>query len=62
MSPYYYSGSYAFGFGVYQTGALVIHYVSTSSGVRPVINLKSSTTFLSGNYDGSDSKPWIVEI
>jgi len=30
--------------------------------VRPVINLKTSTTFLSGDYDGSAEKPYEVVV
>jgi len=63
MSPYNYDGDARVLF-VHASGSLNRgSYVAwTSGGVRPVINLKTSTTFLSGDYDGSIDKPFIVKI
>jgi len=49
-------------FRVDSRGCLQGKRVDSTHGVRPVINLKTSTTFLSGDYDGSIDKPFIVKI
>jgi len=49
-------------FYVNASGRLNGWYANSTYGVRPVINLKSSTTFLKGDFDGSASKPWTVEV
>ena len=59
MSPYLFSGIYAGAFYVRSNGDLHYNNVSsTSTGVRPVINLTSDVT-LSGT--GTASDPYIVE-
>jgi len=65
LSPYYFSGTSARVFNASSSGFLDWDYVPSANytnGVRPVINLKKSTTFLSGDFDGSAEKPWTVKI
>ena len=58
MSPYYYYGN-AVVFIVWSDGDLNSTYVnSTTVGVRPVINLKSSVQITGGN--GSSSNPYVI--
>ena len=59
MSPYYFSGSYAFVFCVFSSGNLDArnNVTWTEPGVRPVINLRSDTP-LSGS--GTTSDPFVV--
>ena len=57
MSPSYFYGSYAYVFSVNSDGNLYFNYVFNSSGVRPVINLKSDTQFTGS---GTSSDPFVV--
>ena len=60
MSPSDFFGSYARVFYVYSRGSLLNYYrVSSAFGVRPVINLKATTTISSGN--GTAQNPFIVD-
>ena len=60
MSPAYFSVSDAGVFSVDTTGALISSNVhSTTPGVRPVINLKATTTISSGN--GTAQNPFVVQ-
>jgi len=56
MSPQLFLGNNAHMFYVSLYGYLDFRVLIERVGVRPVINLKKSTTFLSGNYDGSSKK------
>ena len=61
MSPYgLYSNVNARVFYVDSSGCLLWNYVSDASGVRPVINLKTSTLFSSGN--GTAENPYVVKV
>ena len=63
MTPAYYVSNNYYMFRIGASGCIYIDVGNKNSiGVRPVINLKSSTKFLSGDYDGSASKPWTVEV
>ena len=57
MSPSRFDGSYAYGFYVTSNGRLGNNRVSFTSGVRPVINLKSDTQFTGS---GTSSDPFTV--
>ena len=60
MSPYHFGVSDAGVFSVYPTGDLISSDVhSTAPGVRPVINLKATTTISSGN--GTAQNPFVVQ-
>ena len=60
MSPYYWiSSGYAFVFRVNSDGNLYYDYVNSTHGVRPVINLKSDTTFAAGG-NGTQNNPYVV--
>ena len=60
MSPYHSGVSDAGVFSVYPTGDLISSDVhSTAPGVRPVINLKATTTISSGN--GTAQNPFVVQ-
>ena len=58
MSPYYFSGSYAYVFLVYNNGYLFINIVHNPHGVRPVINLRSDVQISEGN--GTQNNPFKV--
>ena len=57
MSPYYFSGAYAYVFYVDSSGGLSSSSVSGSDGVRPVINLKADVNFTGS---GTTSSPYTV--
>ena len=57
LSPSYFSGSYAFVWGVY-SGGLGGDVVSIGYGLRPVISLISSTNVTG---DGTSENPYVVE-
>ena len=57
LSPGYFSGSYAFVWGV-GSGSLVGYIVDYDSGLRPVISLISSTNVTG---DGTSENPYVVE-
>ena len=60
MSPYYWSGTYASVFYVYSDGFLSNAGVDvTVIGVRPVINLKADTLFVTGGT-GTRTNPYVV--
>ena len=59
MSPYSFSGTNAWVFIVIVSGNLNAYTVGNTIGVRPVINLRSDTTFSSG--DGTALNPYIVD-
>ena len=62
MSPCHFTSSFnkAYVFYVFATGYLNEgNEVSFSYGVRPVINLKSTTTFIEGT--GTSTDPYIVK-
>jgi len=60
MSPIYWSGSNAYVFFVASSGGLANDGVrNTGIGLRPVINLKSDTTFAIGG-NGTQSNPYVV--
>ena len=58
MSPYSFGGSFASVFRVDSDGSLNYSWVNNSFGVRPVINLRSDITILSG--DGTSSNPYVI--
>ena len=63
MSPYYFHVMYADNWGMNLDGGLNNHLVegvSSYSGVRPVINLKSDVEITSG--DGTSTNPYIIKI
>ncbi len=57
MSPYYFSGAYAYVFYVDSSSGLSSSSVSGSDGVRPVINLKADVNFTGS---GTTSSPYTV--
>ena len=60
LSPYYFSGDYAYVWNVYGgNGGFGIYYVGYTSGVRPSISLKS-TTNATGN--GTSDSPFIISM
>ena len=62
MTPAYYVSNNYYMFRIGASGCIYIDVGNRKDiGIRPVINLKSSTTFLKGDFDGSASKPWTVE-
>ena len=64
ISPSHYSGGAAI-FYVNSNGSLSVASVSTSQGVRPVINLKADTKFKASVGDsewGTKENPYIVEV
>ena len=62
MSPCYFSSTYAIVFCVSSIGYLGDgHYVGYAYGVRPVINLKATTTFQAGGT-GTSTNPYIVKV
>ena len=62
MSPQLFLGNNAHMFYVSLYGYLDFRVLIERVGVRPAINLKKSTTFLGGDYDGTTEKPWTVNI
>ena len=61
LSPGYWSGDFAYSWGVYGSdgpGDLVNSYVGRSSGVRPAISLKTCTLWTSGN--GAPDAPYEI--
>ena len=58
MSPYGFVGSNARVFVVSDGGSLSWNSVANTSGVRPVINLRSDVTISSGN--GTSSNPYVI--
>ena len=62
LSPYYWSGSYAYVFFVYGSsdpGYLDYRHVNFTFGVRPALSLKSCVKYSSG--DGSASDPYTIK-
>ena len=59
MSPYYFTGSNAYVFGVWSDGVLNNNYVYGTFGVRPVINIKADLT-ITGS--GTTSDPYQVVL
>ena len=63
MTPNSYrSGSHTQVFTASSRGFLASTWVDLIASIRPVINLKSTTQFLGGDYDGTETKPWTVKI
>ncbi|MBP5204379.1 InlB B-repeat-containing protein [bacterium] len=58
-SPYRYYSSSAYAYYVNTSGNLTNAYVTTSYGVRPVINLKSGVKYASG--DGTEGNPYVIQ-
>lgn len=58
MTPESWTSGTAYGFAMQDTGSIIRRSLKYEEGVRPVINLKSDTTFSSG--DGTISKPYVV--
>ena len=59
MSPFYFNGFWAGVFSVSSSGRLYFINMNNTYGVRPVINLKATTTISSGN--GTAQNPFIVD-
>ena len=59
LSPYRFSGGYAYVWYVYGSSGYFDNYVSDASGVRPSISLKS-TTNVTG--EGTSSSPYIINM
>ena len=59
MSPFYFIETYVGVFSTYWSGSLNFYSVGSSSGIRPVINLKADVTISSGN--GTASTPFVIE-
>ena len=63
MSPSWFIYDVARVFGVDSRGFISQDFVvSNMFGVRPVINLKSSTLFLDNGADGTSTNPYVVQI
>ena len=62
MSPYYFYSSRAFAYAwrVFSTGDLNAYWVSTSFGVRPVVNLSPDILITGG--DGTKNNPYTVAL
>ena len=61
MSPYYFVNDYAMMYCVTKNGNLDSTFVTSTIGVRPVINLKADTLFEEGG-DGTSGNPYVVQL
>jgi len=61
MTPVDFDSSKAFVYSVWSLG-YIGGTVNSAEGVRPVINLKATTTFLDNGADGTSSKPYVVKV
>ncbi len=59
MTPYFFYSGYVRLYMVHSNGWLDNNRADSTRGVRPVINLKADTVFVSGN--GEASTPLVVE-